>query len=345
MVEVVIKDIARSARIEWIDVAKGLGIVLVVLGHVLNGMSISGLAGNLKTLFEAIGHFIYTFHMPVFLVLAGVFAPSAVNKSSSVFWADKLGGFVYPYFLWSVLQIGIQIVLTGYTSTPVTWHDLYAIFYHPSMQFWFLYCLFLSIIIYRIIVNFGGGARLFYLLSLLLSFALNFYNFEGTSVLGRLRDNLPFFALGAVISPLILRISLLPAWLLSTVMIGGFWLTAVMLDMNLSPRFLVGLSLPLLGIASVFALAMLLVRWRITFGLTYLGQMSLEIYLAHVLAYAGTRIVLLRVLHITSMPIHLVSGLIVGLGLPVVLAIIAKRYKFPYLFRLPMRLLKLMDGK
>lgn len=134
IVKLATKDLAQSSRIEWIDVAKGLGIVLVVLGHVLNGISISGLAGNFKTLFETIGHFIYTFHMPVFLVIAGVFAPRAVNKSSSVFWADKLGGLVYPYFFWSVLQIGIQIVLSRYTNTPVTWHDLYEIFYRPTMQ-------------------------------------------------------------------------------------------------------------------------------------------------------------------------------------------------------------------
>lgn len=48
-----------KARLQWVDIAKGLGILIVVLGH-------------LKTpdfLFE----FIYAFHMPLFVMLSGMF--------------------------------------------------------------------------------------------------------------------------------------------------------------------------------------------------------------------------------------------------------------------------------
>lgn len=345
MVEMVTKERNRISRIEWVDVARGIGIILVVLGHVLNGISLSGLAADFKPFVDAIGHFIYTFHMPVFLVLAGMFAIHAVKKTSSVFWTDKLGGLVYPYLFWAVLQLGVQIPLTRYTNTPVTWQDFYTIFYRPPMQFWFLYCLFLCFGLYRIVTDLGGSTKLFYLFSLLLSLVLSFFDIDGGSVLGRMRDNLPFFALGAVISPLIPRMSLFPAWILSAIVVGGFGLTAAMHQMNFSPRLLFVISFPLLGTASVFALAMLLVRQQATLGLTYLGQMSLEIYLVHVLAYAGTRIVLLRIFNITSLPIHLVSGLIAGLGVPVLLAIVANRFKFLYLFRLPIRPLRLTDSK
>ena len=95
------------------------------------------------------------------------------------------------------------------------------------------------------------------------------------------------------------------------------------------------LSLPIFGVSSTFALAILLVRWRRIAILTYLGQMSLEIYLAHVLAYSGTRILLLRGFGITATSVHLICGVVAGLGLPILLAIIAQRLKFPYLFRWP----------
>ena len=38
-------------RIEWIDIARGIGIILVILGHIGIGK---------------IGKFIYSFHIPLF---------------------------------------------------------------------------------------------------------------------------------------------------------------------------------------------------------------------------------------------------------------------------------------
>jgi fucose 4-O-acetylase-like acetyltransferase len=326
------KDVAWHTRIEWIDVAKGLGIILVVLAHVLAGISVGGMK---EPLFDLAASFINTFHMPIFLVLAGVFAPSTVKKSSTVFWVNKLEGLVYPYFVWAVIQIGIQILMTRYTNTPMTGQDFYTIFYRPPMQFWFLYGLFLDFVIYRIISTCGGSARSFFVVSLLLAMILNFCNVEDTSVFGRMRDNLPYFALGAMMSQSILRVNLVSSQILSSIVIGGLGLTAVIcnLNLNLAPRLLVMLSLPILGVCSIFALSTLLVRWRLAVIFTYLGQMSLEIYLAHVLAYSGTRILLLRAFGITSTSGHLICGVVAGLGLPILLAIIAKRSKFPYLFR------------
>ena len=44
-------------RIEWIDVSKGIGIILVLIGHIsLNG---------------GLNKFIYSFHMPLFFILSG----------------------------------------------------------------------------------------------------------------------------------------------------------------------------------------------------------------------------------------------------------------------------------
>ena len=49
-------------RVEYVDVAKGIGIVLVVLGH-----------NQIKATLPALTSFIYTFHMPMFFLLSGMF--------------------------------------------------------------------------------------------------------------------------------------------------------------------------------------------------------------------------------------------------------------------------------
>lgn len=46
-----------NTRVEWVDVAKGIGIILVVLGH------------NQSP--DYIIKFIYSFHMPLFFFLSG----------------------------------------------------------------------------------------------------------------------------------------------------------------------------------------------------------------------------------------------------------------------------------
>lgn len=52
-------------RIEWIDIAKAIGIVLVVYGHVILGMHDAGLWGG--SLNYNLQHsFVYTTHMPLF---------------------------------------------------------------------------------------------------------------------------------------------------------------------------------------------------------------------------------------------------------------------------------------
>lgn len=54
-----------NKRMEWIDVAKGLGLVLTILGHLLY-------SGTWSTL----NKFIYSFHMPMYFILSGFVAHS-----------------------------------------------------------------------------------------------------------------------------------------------------------------------------------------------------------------------------------------------------------------------------
>ena len=48
----------NNKRIEWLDIAKGIGILLVILGHCLN-------------INQRSFHLIFTFHMPLFFLLSG----------------------------------------------------------------------------------------------------------------------------------------------------------------------------------------------------------------------------------------------------------------------------------
>ena len=63
------------------------------------------------TLYTRVDEWIYSFHMPLFLVLAGLFMARAAAKPAGNFFADKLGTIVYPYALWTLLQGAVAIAI------------------------------------------------------------------------------------------------------------------------------------------------------------------------------------------------------------------------------------------
>lgn len=68
------KDLLMDSikRIDWIDVAKGIGIILMVMGH--------------TSMPDAINRWIYSFHMPLFFLLSGLlFIPCSHNVGGGIF--------------------------------------------------------------------------------------------------------------------------------------------------------------------------------------------------------------------------------------------------------------------
>lgn len=62
------------ARIEYIDITRGLAMLLVILGHC--NMFIDA----------PLNKFILSFHMPLFFFISGIFAKSTSNKE--LFWGS-----------------------------------------------------------------------------------------------------------------------------------------------------------------------------------------------------------------------------------------------------------------
>lgn len=61
-----------SRRIEWIDIAKGIAIILVVIGHVVSSYHEASLYQE-NEMYNFILQFVYTFHMALFSSLVVFF--------------------------------------------------------------------------------------------------------------------------------------------------------------------------------------------------------------------------------------------------------------------------------
>jgi len=92
------------------------------------------------------------------------------------------------------------------------------------------------------------------------------------------------------------------------------------------------LFLPVLGIIAFTSLSMYLAKRNILPPLKTLGVYSLQIYLVHMLAGVGTRMVLLYGFHVQNWVVHIVTGVLIALLAPIALQTISVKVNFPYLF-------------
>ena len=129
-----------SPRLQWVDCGKGIGIVLVVFGHVLAGTHGAGILGD--ALFSYTYSFVYGFHMPLFFFLSGLFVERSLARGTGPYFRSKLWSVVYPYVLWSLAIGTVNIALAGQTNTAPDLARLLAIWHQPVKGFWFLYALF-----------------------------------------------------------------------------------------------------------------------------------------------------------------------------------------------------------
>ncbi len=84
----------QPLRIQYLDAARGVGILLVVLGHIV----------SMDTFLV---RWIYGFHIPLFFILSGILAGSRPQSSRNLraFVCKKAGSLLYPYLTFSILSL------------------------------------------------------------------------------------------------------------------------------------------------------------------------------------------------------------------------------------------------
>ena len=121
-------------RVNWIDIIRGVAIILVVMGH----FKYSPCNISLKNA-------IYVFHMSMFFVLAGCTAELSMRKSESIssFAKNKFWALFIPYTVWNFLPLPLA------TYDNFVHYDFYERFCiyisgrcNHGGNFWFLICLF-----------------------------------------------------------------------------------------------------------------------------------------------------------------------------------------------------------
>jgi len=326
---------APPGRITWLDSAKGIGIILVVIGHALGGLIDSALGTRVPGFREAF-FAIYTFHMPLFFLLSGVLVAPRLARDRKGFERSLWTNIAWPYFLWSAVQFTLISSLGSIVNQPVQnyWSTLLSLPWKTVSQFWFLYALFLlhalSLLTWQ---RFGAAAFL------LMCLALKPLNLllPLPEVIRVAANQAPYYGLGVVLGTAGLaqafvnraemtRFGFVPlAALLITVALGvapalqpdvDFATGAANAIANIAWLQAV-LPAAFAGTAMVIALASL-TSGRLAAVLVFLGQRSMAIFILHVMAVAGTRILCLSLLGIREPLVVLGLSVAAGIGAPLI---------------------------
>jgi fucose 4-O-acetylase-like acetyltransferase len=327
-------DKATKSRLDWIDYAKGVGIIFVVFGHVIKGLNTANLIDS-KFYYYAV-NFVYSFHMPLFFILSGYFFYSSLKKrGNKSFIFNKLGTIAYPFLIWSILQTIIEVKASGYINSPRSlWLSL-DFLYKPKDQFWFLFALFFINVIGLLAFNFS---KKWGMLLLFLIWAIGYSTNLQTGIFGKTFVNLIYFAVGIAL----FKYQYITEQILKSRM---FILNAIIFCISIYFYFTFPHNLwyneifpPLAGSFTIFYLSNVCANKNGFKFLEYLGINSIVIYLVHIIASSGTRIILVKAFHITNPSVHIVLGTLTGLIVPLLFYNVAKKTKYlSWLFVFPIK--------
>lgn len=331
-----------AKRIEYMDIARGIGILLVVLGH--NDFEVLSLFAR---------QMIYSFHIPLFFFLSGYF----VNTSISFFdfFKKRFNGLLKPFLftLFLIYFTSISFEKMGFnTAISRILKSLYGTgHYIDWVQLWFLphlfvvslYALLFITLVSRLKNRWLTWGLLLATLAIGLLFLHKFYPFT-LSVFGKEYElwGLPFsldlvllsgffFILGNQVRQVTSERTFDNLFLLVGAGIGLFllnYLFPYLIDFNIRQydSFLINTAEAILGILFILALSRQidLHTKRLASGFKYLGNISLIILLFHVpiQAFWGE-----KVMNVTdNFPLSILVGFIMGVLGPILIYEIFIRY-------------------
>ena len=143
---------AKMNRNRTIDIAKGIGIILVVAGH------ISGVAGDAGPSWIWLKSFLYQFHIPLFFFLSGLFFKPDEQWGS--FLIKKIKRLYVPYVVANLIFLVVDVILRKISGIDIIVDDdlkhavkiVLGIGLAPlGGATWFLIALFRSVILYKIV--------------------------------------------------------------------------------------------------------------------------------------------------------------------------------------------------
>jgi len=276
------------SRIAWIDHAKGICIVLVVMLYAVD--LIERTAGREGWL-HAVVRFAAPFRMPDFFLVSGLLLSRVIGRDWRTYLERKVVHFAYFYLLWLTILVAFE---SPWIAAKAGWPGVAALYLRslvtPYSMLWFIYLLPVFFVVTKLAQRMPAAVMW------TLAAALQVAQLEtGVKVIDKFAAYYVFFYSGYVLAPQVFRFAEAVSSHRGKALLAlGAW---GVLDGTLAfagHASLPGISLALafLGAAAAIALAASISGMRVFAPLRYCGEHSIVIYLAFLVPMVVTRKVL-----------------------------------------------------
>jgi fucose 4-O-acetylase-like acetyltransferase len=287
-------------RNQTVDIVKGVAIILVVLGHVMQGM-------NHRHLLQSASYylsesFIYSFHMPAFFFIAGLFLDRSLTKRGPAgFVREKVRTILYPYVLWPLLALPLVPWMSQFQSGPRPTVLAYLGNILIGNSGWFLYTLFFILMLAVLTRRLPIWLRL--ALAVPLSY---FWPYTAHHGIDGIFWEYIFVVTGQLVGARISRIESINRWVAALACLALFGgIAAATLHYNGGLPKLLFIALGLAGTAGLFFFAVSIPVPFFAKSLAWCGEASIAIYLLSPYFQGTVRQILFQVFHTTSNPVHI----------------------------------------
>lgn len=317
-------------RVDWVDYAKGLSIILVVSTH---SMFVDPNSGLYSETIIFLNDLVHRVRMPLFFFLSGLFIHKAMTSSIQSFLRFKVSHLLYLYVLWSIIRyltstVPEHILLGGADGGL---GSIFKIFISPPATLWFIYAL----LVFMIVTRLTKRAHLVTFITAIILYIVSPYiGINNFDFLFKLISFYPFFLSGYLFSGFTLNKAnnfkyyylLFPAIY--------FAIVAYLTYIDVSQSRLQVLIFSFAGIVAGIILSLLLTRFSAFSWLSYVGKNTLPIYVMHYFPIGVFRLILPSV--IPNQP-YLAAIIMIATGvvLPLVVMKIAKKLNMNWLFEIP----------
>jgi uncharacterized membrane protein YcfT len=277
-------------RIDWVDYAKGICIVMVVMMHSVLGVEA---AAGQTGFMHALVAFAKPFRMPDFFLISGLFLSVVIDRDWRTYLDRKAVHFAYFYVLWAAIQFGFKA--PGFAAESSWAHVGYLYlesFVEPFGTLWFIYLLPIFFVVTKLTRRIAP-ILIFAVAALLESRHI----FTEWTVIDEFCARFVYFFAGYWLASYVFALSdrarSNPALAVIALILWAL-INGALVEFGYSERPVISLALGLAGASAIIVVGTLLARVRWLDFLRYCGEHSIVIYLAFFLPMAASRTLLLK---------------------------------------------------
>jgi uncharacterized membrane protein YcfT len=322
---------ASATRIDWVDCAKGICIVMVVMMHSVLGTEIAaGREGFMHHLVD----FAKPFRMPDFFLISGLFLARVIDRDWRTYLDRKVVHFAYFYVLWVTIQFGFKApgmaAENGLAATALLYLES---FIEPFGTLWFIYLLPIFFVVTKLTQRLPAMAVLGAAIALESAQITT-----GWTVIDEFASRFVYFYAGYLFAEQVFALSdaarSRPAPALAGLVAWGV-INWALVRFGFSTWPLVSLSLGFAGAAAIIVTGTLLAKMNWLTLLRSVGEHSIVIYLAFFLPMATTRSLLIRTNIVPDVGVMALLVTIAGIGGALAIWWLARRVHANFLFERP----------